>query len=195
MEQTPGYRFGARAVVFSATFYAVVLGVALGVGALWPSVLGVTWTSAPLTDLWIGLAAGAGIAALSWPFATRFAAGRRLSERLAETLHGIPWWGMVVLSVAAGLAEEAVFRGCLWTLAEGVGGAWVALVATAVLFGAAHGLFMGRFLAWSAFALATGLALGGVRLATGGVLAPVIAHALVDLVNIPMVLATARRKA
>jgi membrane protease YdiL (CAAX protease family) len=40
---------------------------------------------------------------------------------------------------------------------------------------------------WSAFALATGVLLGGLRLATGGILAAVVAHSLVDAVNLPLV--------
>jgi len=86
-----------------------------------------------------------------------------------------------VLAISAGVAEEAVFRGALWRLVDGIGGTVAALAVTSVLFGAAHGLFTRRFAAWSAFALASGLVLGLLRLWTGGLLAPVVGFARIHV--------------
>jgi membrane protease YdiL (CAAX protease family) len=93
-----------------------------------------------------------------------------------------------VLAVASGFAEEAVFRGSLFTLADPLAGGIVAVAATSLAFGAAHGLFLPGFRAWSLFALAAGVVLGVLRVHTGGVLASAIAHATVNLVNLPVVM-------
>ena len=43
-------------------------------------------------------------------------------------------------------------------------------------------------LTWSVFALVTGVMLSCLRMVSGGVLAPAVAHAVIDAVNIPLVI-------
>ncbi|MBL6974216.1 MAG: CPBP family intramembrane metalloprotease [Deltaproteobacteria bacterium] len=177
-------------ILAAAGFYGLILAASEASSRLWPHTVGYGWigpTPWPHHLAW-GLLAGLPVAVLSLVFAARTRAGKRLIGLLGEVLDGIPVWGALLLSLTAGLAEEAVFRGTLWTL---IGSAWgdtAALAGTSLLFGAAHGLFRGRFLTWSVFALVTGVMLGCLRMVSGGVLAPAVAHAVIDAVNIPLVI-------
>jgi membrane protease YdiL (CAAX protease family) len=178
-----------RTVVFGLLIYALLLGASLGAAALWPAVAGVPWVLPDRVpqDVALGLLAGGGVVAASWASVRWTAAGRRLADLLGRTLQGLPAWGSLPLALAAGVAEEAVFRGTLWTATEAAAGPNAAWIVTSVAFGLAHGMFRPGLRTWSAFALATGVLLGGLRLATGGILAAVVAHALVDAVNLPLV--------
>ncbi|MGR8979615.1 MAG: CPBP family intramembrane glutamic endopeptidase [Gammaproteobacteria bacterium] len=85
-----------------------------------------------------------------------------------------------VVSVLNALFEEIAFRGVFFDAIEAVGGAWVAVAATAAVFGFAHmhgypPTPIGAFLAGI-----YGLALGWLRLVTGGIGFPVIAHIAAD---------------
>jgi membrane protease YdiL (CAAX protease family) len=83
-------------------------------------------------------------------------------------------WATVVTLVA--VAEEIVLRGILFSLALMAGGPPFALIMTSTAF---HVPLYG----WHVFPLdlAVGLWLGSLRLATGGVAAPAIAHTVADL--------------
>jgi hypothetical protein len=181
-------RFGARSVAVAAGLYALLLAAAWGAAALWPDWCGIPWIGTAGADVALGLVAGVAIAAASWPFALGTRAGRRLTARLGRGVRGMPWWAVPVLALSAGLAEEAVFRGVLWTLAAALGGDGVALAVTTLLFAAAHGAFLPPLAAWSVFALLAGVGLGVLRIHTGALLAPVVAHAVIDAVNLPLLL-------
>lgn len=86
-------------------------------------------------------------------------------------------WAIAVSAVA--VAEEAFFRGALFDLVDRMGGAVVAVVVTAAAFALIHVPLYG----WQALPLdvAVGLWLGGLRLVSGSVAAPAVAHILADL--------------
>ena len=90
--------------------------------------------------------------------------------------------GIVIIGIAAGLGEEWLFRGVLQPL--------VGLLVASVLFGLAH---MGgrHMLAFAIWASAMGAALGGLAIVTGGLIAPMVAHGLYDM----LALAHLRRSA
>lgn len=178
-----------RTVIFGLLFYALMLGAALGAAAFWPAVVGIPWVlpDRVMPDVVLGLLAGGAVVAASWASVRWTASGQRLADLLGRTLRGMPAWGSLPLALAAGVAEEAVFRGTLWTAIEAAAGSYAAWIVTSVVFGLVHGMFRPGLRTWSAFALATGVLLGGLRLATGGILAAVVAHALVDAVNLPLV--------
>lgn len=80
-------------------------------------------------------------------------------------------WQIVVVSVLAGTAEELLFRGVLQPL--------VGLPAASVIFGAVH--VGGRsFLGYGAWAACIGASFGWLMVMTGGLLAPIVAHAVYD---------------
>jgi membrane protease YdiL (CAAX protease family) len=97
---------------------------------------------------------------------------RRLHDELLEPLFArVRVADVLIVSAAAGLGEELLFRGVLqreWGVA-----------AASVLFGLAHvgGSGTGWFGAWAAV---VGAFLGWLAIASGGLLAPVVAHAAYD---------------
>jgi membrane protease YdiL (CAAX protease family) len=85
-------------------------------------------------------------------------------------------WALGVALVAG--AEEAFLRGALWRAWAGRGGGAAALVVTSGAFALVHLPLYG----WKALPLdlLVGLVLGGLRLASGSVAAPALAHVLAD---------------
>jgi uncharacterized protein len=90
---------------------------------------------------------------------------------------GFPLWAVVVSGVA--VAEEVLLRGALFAAVEEYAGTRAALVVTAVVFALVHVPLYG--LTALPLDLAAGLWLGGLRIASGGVLAPASAHVIADL--------------
>jgi uncharacterized protein len=91
---------------------------------------------------------------------------------------------IAMVSVAAGVGEELFFRG--W-LQPAIGWAPAALA-----FGAAH-VAGARMLALGAWATAMGLVLGAAALVTGGLVAPIVAHACYDIAAFQYLVDVARR--
>ena len=103
---------------------------------------------------------------------------RILTESLIPYLVGIPWWGILVLSVFAGLGEELLFRGFLQSALSGFLPPAAALAVASVVFGLAHWITR----AYAVFATLLGAYLGLLFLVTGNLLAPVLCHAAYDFV-------------
>jgi membrane protease YdiL (CAAX protease family) len=107
-----------------------------------------------------------------------------LSEQAATVPHASPG-GLVLLGLAFALlnsfAEEAVFRGVfMHALKTTLGSERTALVLQAVVFGLVHVRGFPSGLAGMMIAGAVGLAFGHLRLRTRGILAPWLAHAIVN---------------
>lgn len=80
-------------------------------------------------------------------------------------------WHILVISALAGAGEELLFRGVLQPL--------VGLPAASVIFGAVH--VGGRSLVgYGAWAACIGAVFGLLMVTTGGLLAPIVAHAVYD---------------
>ena len=88
----------------------------------------------------------------------------------------IPW---VAVTILVASAEELVLRGALFDELDGSVGTVGAVVVTSVVFALMHVPLYG----WHVVPLdlGVGLWLAGLRLATGGIAAPAIAHAVADL--------------
>ena len=88
----------------------------------------------------------------------------------------LPWAAVTVLVATA---EEVVLRGVLFHALDEASGTSIALAATSVAFALLHVPLYG----WHVVPLdlGVGLCLGGLRVLTGGVAAPAIAHAVADL--------------
>ena len=93
---------------------------------------------------------------------------------------------IVVIGIAAGIGEEWLFRGVLQST--------IGLAPASLLFGAAHvgGRSMLPFGAWATL---MGLGLGGLALATNGLLAPIVAHAVYDMLALAYIRRDAVRTA
>jgi membrane protease YdiL (CAAX protease family) len=118
-----------------------------------------------------GAAAGAALVALSLVGLPAVTVGPRAA---ASTLL---WWAPLVAVVAA--AEELVLRGVLFDAVRSRSGDAVAVAVTAVLFAVIHVPLYG--VAALPIDLCVGVFLGCLRVATGGVTAPLVAHVLADL--------------
>jgi len=80
-------------------------------------------------------------------------------------------WHILVISALAGLGEELLFRGVLQPL--------VGLPAASLVFGAVH--VGGRsFIGYGVWAACIGALFGWLMVETGGLLAPIVAHAVYD---------------
>jgi membrane protease YdiL (CAAX protease family) len=117
-------------------------------------------------------AAGGAVLVLAW-----LTAHPGMPIDLASMNAAIAIWTPVVAVVA--VAEEVVLRGVLFDAVRDWGGDGWALVATTVLFALIHLPLYG--IGSLPLDLAVGLLLGGLRVVSGGVLAPAIAHVVADL--------------
>jgi membrane protease YdiL (CAAX protease family) len=144
-------------------------------------------------------AVGAGLVAalpmlllLGWCLRTSWGPMRRLvslvEERLGPHLASAGLGGIVLLAGLAGLGEEVLFRGLIqgW-LAERYP-AWLSVAAASLLFGLGHWLSA----SYAALAAIIGGYLGVVFLVTGNLLAPIIAHAVYDVVALLVLARRAR---
>ncbi len=86
-------------------------------------------------------------------------------------------WFAVTSLVAT--VEEVAFRGALFDTLQAGWGPGAALILTSGLFGVAHASLYGP--ASVPADVAAGLLFGGLRLASGGLVAPAVAHVLADL--------------
>lgn len=171
MQNLPYFRpVKPRFVGLAAAFYAALLLAAVALGALTDRnvfALG----DRPLFDLCVGVAVAC-CTVLSGLVLYRLSpALRGLSDELAPHLvDGARKWELILLSVLSGVGEEVLFRGALQPL--------IGLVAASLLFGALHVGPDRRYLVWTVWAVAAGFLFGALYLWTGGILAPVTAHAL-----------------
>jgi membrane protease YdiL (CAAX protease family) len=97
---------------------------------------------------------------------------------LVPRFSGLGLASNVAIGVAAGIGEEWLFRGALQPI--------VGLVGASVAFGLAH--IGGRqMLPFGLWATGMGFALGGLAAATGGLIAPIVAHALYDVLALEFI--------
>ncbi len=127
-------------------------------------------------DALLGVAVGGLLIGLWRVVRRRLSSARELEEQLAELLGPLQRPEIIALALLSGFAEELFFRGA-------VQGAWGWFPAT-VLFTLLHTGPGSTYRAWTAFAGVAGLALAGLMLWRGNLLAPVLAHVVVNAVNL-----------
>lgn len=127
-------------------------------------------------DLGVGLVAGS-LLILVWILARQaLPAARQLEAELAELLGHLGTSEVAGLALLSGFAEELFFRGAAQ-------GAWGWLPAT-ILFALLHAGPGATFRIWTAFAAIAGLTLAALMIWRGNLLAPVVAHVLVNGINL-----------
>lgn len=136
----------------------------------------VAW--APAEAIALGLALGAVIIAVSAAWTTWLPSGEALARFLGETIGHIGAGQAVLLAVASGLGEELFFRGAMQPE--------LGLVLTSLVFGAMHVVPRWPLVLWGLYAVAIGGVFGFVFEWTGSLWAPVVAHGLVNGVNLPL---------
>jgi len=132
----------------------------------------------PLGELALGLGVAAVVIAVSYAATEGTEWGRQLARAMAEPLRGLSIPDALLLASASGLAEELFFRGALQPR--------VGLVVASVLFGALHLVPRRELMPWTAFAVVMGFVLGVLFEWTGSLLAPVVAHTVINAVNLPL---------
>jgi membrane protease YdiL (CAAX protease family) len=164
-------------VFYAALFAAAVLWARLAQHPLgWASAEAAQRGVDPLVDVGAGAALGLAMVAASgaWTRATR--TGERLARALAAAVGRLGARECWLLALASGVAEEAFFRGAMQPR--------LGLVATSLVFALAHFAPRRDLWPWTAFSLVAGLALGALFEATGNLVAPVVAHVVVNGVNL-----------
>jgi membrane protease YdiL (CAAX protease family) len=130
----------------------------------------------PVRDVAAGLAAALVVVAVSRWLTLHTRTGAALAEAMAGMLGPLTPAQILVLAAASGIGEELFFRGALQPR--------VGLVAASLLFGAAHFVPARPLALWSVFAAGAGLLFGLLFAATGNLVAPVVAHAVVNGLNL-----------
>ncbi len=160
---------GPRFVRFAAVFYGLLVVTA----AVWSGLRGIelpVFGPRPMTGLLLGLATAAGTLSTSLLAYRLVPITRKLAEELAPTLvDGTDRAGLVLLALFSGIGEEVFFRGAVQQE--------FGIVISSIVFGLAHVGPDRRYLLWTAWAVVAGVVFGLLFEATGGLLAPVTAHA------------------
>lgn len=160
---------GPRFVLFAGIFYGLLVVAA----ALWSGLRGFPLDffgdSVPL-----GLLLGALTAVLSVSSGLLLyrlvPVLRQIADELGPRLvEGASNQNLVLVSIFSGVGEEAFFRGAVQQE--------FGLLVASVLFGVVHVGPDRRYLLWSAWAVVAGLIFGLLYEFTGGLLAPILAHA------------------
>lgn len=132
--------------------------------------------SAHLWSLSGGLIFGLIVVASSRLTVQRFGWARRLHLELRPFARGLDATGMIVLALLSSFGEELLFRGLLQP--------WMGLVPQALLFGLVHQMPGPSRWIWVSWALVVGLALGALYDVTGSLLGPIVAHAVINGLNL-----------
>jgi len=134
-------------------------GLAWGIGATAPLLLGLAWclhtTAPPVVRL-----------------------VRLVEQRLAPLFAGSGPMAVVLIALAAGVGEEALFRGVVQPALAAHSPIAIAVLLTGLLFGAAHWITP----TYALLASIVGSYLGALFVLSGNLLAPVVAHALYDVI-------------
>ena len=155
-------------------------------GALWLGIarreeggLGLETFVSPATwgrDLAWGVGAGLLLVAL-WEVGRRtLERARELERSIAEILSGLSPSDALGLALLSGFAEELFFRGAVQET-------WGLAVAT-LLFAVLHSGPGRAFLLWTLFAAGAGLVFGLLAQELGSLLPPIVAHVVVNAVNL-----------
>lgn len=105
-------------------------------------------------------------------------------REMAPIFEGRGWPDLLLVSLAAGIGEEMLFRGVVQGLLMGTLGRGLGLAASAVIFGLMHPVTR----AYAIVAGIFGAYLGGLWLATGNLLVPMAAHSVYDFVALLVLL-------
>jgi uncharacterized protein len=127
-------------------------------------------------SLAVGLAFGGLVVMVTRLCVGRFTWARRLHAELRPFARGISVTGIAVLALLSAFGEELLFRGLLQP--------WVGLIGQALLFGIVHQMPGPSRWVWVTWAMLIGLALGALFALTGSLVGPIMAHALINGVNL-----------
>ena len=170
------------AVPFAATVvYVPLLLLGLILSIFWQKTIRAEF--APLQDIlnWTGLGVGTGLVlvGLTWAIGRFLPALRELEIEFQKVLGPLECRQIIWLALLSATAEECLFRGTLQP--------WIGYVPTSILFGLLHFVPIRVFLPWTAFAIVAGFVFGALFDHTGNLIAPIVAHALVNGLNLHLI--------
>ncbi len=170
------------------SFVAIALACEGGLGLI-ALAIGYWLARPPLTQIeWRAAAVGYGLLATApmlcglwlitrYPYGPLRALDATVQQLLVPLFRGCSVWELLLISAAAGLGEELLFRGVIQAGAEQYfASPWMALAMAAVLFGLAHPISV----TYAILAGLIGAYLGWLALATENLLVPVVAHGAYD---------------
>jgi len=160
-------------------FYLVMVGIALiamwrhqHLNTLVPGLDLMEWARA----VGSGLTAGLVMVAASRLSTARWKWASQLADEFRGLLGQLNAREALLVAAVSGIGEEALFRGAL----QPALGLWLA----SAIFGILHIGPNPRFLPWTVMAFAAGLAFGWLFAWTGNLVAPVLAHATINFLNL-----------
>ena len=109
-------------------------------------------------------------------FVRRWGWARALHSDLRPAVSRAGDGTIVVLGIASALSEELFFRGLLATT--------FGVIASSLAFGLLHQMRGRVRWAWAAWATVMGFLFGGLFLATGSLIGPLLAHAAINIANL-----------
>ena len=160
-------RARGEGLLVGLAFGGMLLVVAAAAG--WRPVVNTRTAGAARAGIGAGLAVGLVLVALA------LLIGRDQLPVLRPAVPFLPW--LIVTGLVA-TAEEVALRGALFDATERIGGPTAAILVTSLTFAIMHVPFYGPHVLL--LDMGVGLALGGLRLVTGGVRAPAVAHFVAD---------------
>lgn len=170
-----------RVAVGYALLATLSLGLAVGIRGAAPWSLPEAWL--PVVG-WVAVAASAGLGlglTLAVVVATRITVRRfpwaqRLHLDLRPIARDLATGPIVLIAFFSSLGEELLFRGLLQP--------WLGLLPTAVVFGLCHQVPGPARWVWVCWATFVGLAFGAIFAATGSLVGALLAHAVINALNL-----------
>jgi uncharacterized protein len=126
----------------------------------------------------VGAVLGFGVALGSRPLARNFRWARVLAEELSPVARSIPPEFLVWLALLSSVGEEFLFRAALLP--------WVGVVLGACIFGLSHQMRGPARIPWALSATLMGLCFGLLYQGFGSLLGPILAHAIINAMNLRM---------
>lgn len=124
----------------------------------------------------LGIAFGALVVVATRRMVGRFAWAQELARALRPFARDLTGTGILIVAVLSSVGEELLFRGLLQP--------WLGIWAQAILFGVLHQMPGRSRWAWVVWASIVGLLFGAIFAATGSLLGPICAHAIINGFNL-----------
>jgi uncharacterized protein len=131
-----------------------------------------------LFSLSLGAVLGVGVVLLSDSLSRSPAWARTLADELAPIARSIPPELSLPLALLSALGEELLFRAALMPV--------LGLVGSSIVFGLLHQMRGPARLAWTLTATWMGLCLGALYVGVGSIWGPILAHAIINAMNLRM---------
>lgn len=182
-------------IVLIAVAFESLLGVAGWALCAWQNVP-LAERLAPSVDIWLRVAAATFPMLVLLVYVTRskwdpiVELRSRVEWLVGELFQVAGWLGLAIVSIAAGVGEEVLFRGALQPIAERSLGATPGLIVASLLFALAHAVTRAYFL----FALAVGVYLGWIAQTYDELVTPIAVHALYDFVALVVLQRSVRQR-